>query len=249
MCGKSHPAVYELVTLLDPRIRKRGRRMCTQQHRHLIFCILPPYLLGAIARNGSPSQRAAATSTLASDQTFRALRASLAAQIPMAQRRRRVLGLTAAKQRSIFTANNAETLPGSLVRAEGAAATGDVAVDEAYDGPATLDFYSDLFGRDSIDDARSAARLSTVHYGADYDNAFWDGRRWSSVTATAGVQPLHRRRRRDRPRAHPRRHRRPRRAGLPGPAGAPERIDVRRVRVARSSRRALNRPRPPRPTG
>ncbi|MFZ1431600.1 MAG: M4 family metallopeptidase [Geminicoccaceae bacterium] len=150
--------------------------MCTQPHRHSIFCILPPYLLGAIARNGSPTQRAAAMATLASDQTFRALRASLAAQIPMAQRRRRVLGLTAAKQRSIFTANNAETLPGSLARAEGTAPSGDVAVDEAYDGLGhTWDFYQDLFGRNSIDDEGMSLN-ATVHYGQNYNNAFWNGR-------------------------------------------------------------------------
>lgn len=150
--------------------------MCTQPHRHSIFCILPPYLLGAIARNGSPTQRAAAMATLASDQTFRALRASLAAQIPMAQRRRRVLGLTATTQRSIFTANNAETLPGSLVRAEGTAATGDIAVDEAYDGLGhTWDFYQDLFGRNSIDDEGMPLN-ATVHYGQNYNNAFWNGR-------------------------------------------------------------------------
>jgi Zn-dependent metalloprotease len=150
--------------------------MCTQRHRHSIFCILPPYLLGAIARNGSPTQRAAAMATLASDQTFRALRASLAAQIPMAQRRRRVLGLTATTQRSIFTANNAETLPGSLARAEGTAATGDIAVDEAYDGLGhTWDFYQDLFGRNSIDDEGMPLN-ATVHYGQNYNNAFWNGR-------------------------------------------------------------------------
>lgn len=150
--------------------------MCTPSHRHSIFCILPPYLLGAIARNGSPSQRAAATATLASDQTFRTLRSSLAAQIPMAQRRRRVMGLTAVKQRSIFTANNTETLPGSPVRAEGTAPSGDVAVDEAYDGLGhTWDFYQDLFGRNSIDDEGMALN-ATVHYGQNYDNAFWNGR-------------------------------------------------------------------------
>lgn len=150
--------------------------MCTPSHRHSIFCILPPYVLGAVARNGSPTQRAAATATLSTDQTFRTLRASLAAQLPMAQRRRRVLGLTAAKQRSIFTANNIETLPGDPVRAEGSAATGDAAVDEAYDGlGSTWDFYQDLFGRNSIDD-EGLPLNATVHYGQNYDNAFWNGR-------------------------------------------------------------------------
>jgi Zn-dependent metalloprotease len=94
----------------------------------------------------------------------------------MAQRRRRVLGLAPVKQRTIFTAGNTETLPGSPVRTEGAPATGDVAVDEAYDGLGhTWDFYQDLFGRNSIDD-EGLALNATVHYGQAYDNAFWNGR-------------------------------------------------------------------------
>ena len=45
-------------------------------------------------------------------------------------------------QRSIHDADNDTTLPGKLVRAEGAAATKDVAVNEAYDGlGATWDLY------------------------------------------------------------------------------------------------------------
>jgi Zn-dependent metalloprotease len=145
-------------------------------HRHSIFCILPPYLLRSVVQNGSPAQRAAANATLAFDNTFRALRASLAAQIPPAQRRRRVLGLTAVKQRTIYTANNAEPLPGTPVRSEGAAPTGDLAADEAYDGlGSTWDFYYEVFKRNSIDD-EGMPLLATVHYGQGYNNAFWNGR-------------------------------------------------------------------------
>jgi Zn-dependent metalloprotease len=150
--------------------------MCTAHHRHSIFCILPPYLLHQVAQNGSPAQRAAASSTLASDATFRQLRASLAAQVPLAQRRRRVLGLVPVKQRTIYTADNQETLPGTVVRPEGAAATGDPAIDEAYDGLGhTWDFYQEILGRNSIDD-EGAALNATVHYGRAYNNAFWNGR-------------------------------------------------------------------------
>ena len=150
--------------------------MCTHAHRHSIFCILPPYLLGSIARNGSPAQRAAASTTLVTDQTFRALRVSLAAQTPLAQRRRRMLGLTAVKQRGVYTAESAETLPGRLVRAEGAPATGDLAIDEAYDGLGqTWDFYHEVFGRNSIDDEGMVLN-ATTHYGQNYNNAFWNGR-------------------------------------------------------------------------
>jgi Zn-dependent metalloprotease len=152
------------------------RTMCCKHHRHSIFCILPPYLLRAVAQNGTPAQRQAAVQTLASDSTFRALRASLAGQVPAAQRRRRVLGLTPVKQRLIHSANNEETLPGTLVRAEGADPTGDAATDEAYDGLGhTWDFYFEVFGRNSLDD-EGMPLSATVHYGQNYNNAFWNGR-------------------------------------------------------------------------
>jgi Thermolysin metallopeptidase, alpha-helical domain/Thermolysin metallopeptidase, catalytic domain len=38
----------------------------------------------------------------------------------------------------------------------------------------TFDFYWQAYGRDSIDDA-GMPLIGTVHYGEDYDNAFWNG--------------------------------------------------------------------------
>ncbi|MFJ4168571.1 M4 family metallopeptidase [Paenarthrobacter sp. NPDC089714] len=79
-------------------------------------------------------------------------------------------------KRTIYDADTSENLPGRLVRKEGAAATGDVAADEAYDGlGSTHRLYADIFGRDSIDGA-GLPLDATVHYGNLYDNAFWDGR-------------------------------------------------------------------------
>jgi Zn-dependent metalloprotease len=67
-------------------------------------------------------------------------------------------------------------LPGTPVRSEADPATGDVAVDEAYDGAGvTYDLYWNEFKRNSID-GRGMTIPSTVHYGTDYDNAFWNGR-------------------------------------------------------------------------
>jgi Zn-dependent metalloprotease len=79
------------------------------------------------------------------------------------------------KERNIFSANNGSSLPGTLVRAEGDAPTGDPAADEAYDGSgATYDLFKDVYDRNSIDN--SGMRLdSTVHYRVGYDNAFWNG--------------------------------------------------------------------------
>ncbi|WP_368496482.1 M4 family metallopeptidase [Herbiconiux sp. A18JL235] len=83
----------------------------------------------------------------------------------------------AVPDRTVYDAAGSETLPGRVVRREGAPATGDPAADEAYDGlGATHALLLDAFGRDSID-GKGLPLLASVHYGRDYDNAFWDGDR------------------------------------------------------------------------
>jgi len=78
-------------------------------------------------------------------------------------------------QRTIYTARNDEELPGTVVRNEGQDPVSDVAVDEAYDGLGqTFKFYDDIFDRNSID-GQGLHLDATVHYGQDYDNAFWNG--------------------------------------------------------------------------
>ncbi|NTX59998.1 M4 family metallopeptidase [Myxococcus sp. CA051A] len=80
-----------------------------------------------------------------------------------------------ALNRRIYNGNNASTLPGTLVRGEGQAEHPDPVVNTNYDHLGTVyDCYSELFGRDSIDNA-GAALLSTVHHRVAYVNAFWDG--------------------------------------------------------------------------
>jgi Zn-dependent metalloprotease len=81
----------------------------------------------------------------------------------------------ASPQRSIFDAGNAMQLPGRLVRQEGQAPVSDVAVDEAYDHlGATFTFFNEVFGRNSID-GQGLPLAGTVHYGQEYQNAFWNG--------------------------------------------------------------------------
>ena len=77
--------------------------------------------------------------------------------------------------RSIFNAENEENLPGKLVRGEGATRKGGTSVDEAYDYSGnTYEFFNKIFDRRSIDN--KGMRLdSTVHYGENYNNAFWNG--------------------------------------------------------------------------
>lgn len=138
---------------------------------HTLECIIPPHINKNIAENGSPEQREKAINAITSSARLRAERAVIA-EITDLVRPVAVEG----KQRFIFTANNGTNLPGTLARTEGDPPTGDLAVDEAYDGSgATYDLFMESYGRNSIDG--NGMRLdSTVHYQVGYDNAFWNGR-------------------------------------------------------------------------
>lgn len=132
-----------------------------------ICCILPPHILQNVAVNGNEAQRAWAFRTLNISEQFRGRRETVGGITFMAS--------AGTKRRTVFDAKNSQELPGTLARSEGDAPTGDVAVDEAYDGAgATYDLYEQVFERNSIDD-RGLRLDSTVHFGQKYDNAFWNG--------------------------------------------------------------------------
>ena len=129
--------------------------------------IIPPYLLEHLERTApDPTLRARYRQSLQHDATFRtrpATDATAAAET------------AGGLQRSVHDAQHETSLPGTLVRAEGAEAVEDAAVNEAYDGTgATWTMYKECFDRDSIDGA-GLPLISTVHYDRDYANAFWDG--------------------------------------------------------------------------
>ncbi|HQR27880.1 MAG TPA: M4 family metallopeptidase, partial [Nocardioides sp.] len=136
---------------------------------------VPPYLLASIVAAGRQGEagpglgdRAAGRSaqrTLRLDARFRAAREAGPVE-----------GVDTGPAWSVHTAANGTTLPGRLVRSEGQPASGDVAVDEAaVGGSGALALFADVYGRNSYDDA-GATVVMTVHYGRDYDNAFWNGR-------------------------------------------------------------------------
>ena len=85
--------------------------------------------------------------------------------------------LSDAPNRTISDAGNTQTLPGAIVRGEDDEPVADASVNEAFDGlGATFEMLLAVFGRNSLNDA-GAPLEATVHYGVDYDNAFWDGER------------------------------------------------------------------------
>jgi Zn-dependent metalloprotease len=145
--------------------------MLTDDSRHgcarAVCGILPPHILIAFCENATVEEREYALATLVLSERLRARRqllSDLPAAVPAGE-----------KRRTVFDAKHRETLPGTLVRAEGDPPGTDTAVNEAYDGAgATYDLYEQVYGRSSID-GRGLRLDSTVHYGAGYDNAFWSG--------------------------------------------------------------------------
>jgi Zn-dependent metalloprotease len=134
---------------------------------------VPPYLLDRIASSDQLTHAAqAARRTLAVDPAMRSARTRLTLSV---EGDALVAEATPAPDRTISDAQNSTTLPGITVRTEDQEPVSDESVNEAFDGLGdTFDMFWQAYERNSIDDAGTAL-LATVHYGRDYDNAFWDG--------------------------------------------------------------------------
>ncbi|MDC8639891.1 M4 family metallopeptidase [Xanthomonas hortorum] len=136
--------------------------------------ILPPYLLDHVVQAAPEHARHCAQlsrhiTAFLRQQRARGLLARAEALVADAA------PATHAVRRRIYDAQHGTALPGTLVRDEGAAATDDVAVTEAYDSlGATHVFFQTVYGRNSIDGA-GMPLIGSVHYERGYDNAFWDG--------------------------------------------------------------------------
>lgn len=136
--------------------------------------VIPSYLLARLAESGRFPRAAAAAR-----QTLTAGRPPFRARIDLSidENGALVAQLSDAPNRTISDAGNAQQLPGIVVRAEDDGPVSDAAANEAFDGlGATFEMLLTAFGRNSLDDA-GAPLDATVHYGIDYDNAFWDGQR------------------------------------------------------------------------
>jgi Zn-dependent metalloprotease len=144
-----------------------------------VQCIVPPYIVEHMAHSADPRVRERALAALAHAAAVRAVRA-FAQQLPPMMA---APSPTGRKTRLVYDARKKDRLPGKLVRREGEAKSADAAVNEAYDYSGdTYDFFHDLFGRNSLDDA-GMTLISSVHV-AEVDgagkfqpmsNAFWDG--------------------------------------------------------------------------
>jgi Zn-dependent metalloprotease len=157
-----------------------------------LHCVMPPHILASIAASDSATKkqrvRAIAALSLTNSLSSARIGYTASAQTSLIEElsfpgRAVLRGLTAGQvQRTIYTADNTQLVPGKTVRHEGdPPLTGSDAVvgavNEAYDYMGdTYNFYWQVFGRDSVDNDGLALH-GTVHFDQDYDNAFWDGQR------------------------------------------------------------------------
>jgi Zn-dependent metalloprotease len=138
---------------------------------HACCFIVPPYLLTELAKRGEADARDAALHSLELSAILRTER-----QFTPNIRAMNATVTAGGKRRRVFDAQHTENLPGKLMREEAkAVALKDLAAKEAWDGSGVVyDFYEKVLGRKSIDDLNMGLD-SSVHFGVDYQNAFWNG--------------------------------------------------------------------------
>lgn len=138
-------------------------------------CYIPPYILENMAQCEDEEIRRLAIEALQAsteDRTMRITMGAIAALSPMMTS----VSLIANKERYVYDMRQRRfLLPGRVVRKEGEAPVDDEAVNEAYDNAGiTYDFYQQVFNRNSIDN-QGMPLISSIHYGRQYNNAFWNG--------------------------------------------------------------------------
>jgi Zn-dependent metalloprotease len=144
------------------------------------FCtIVPPHLLDHLSRSGDPALYGPARRTLEYDALQRTRRRITTVRMVHGTGGAATADESAEKKpkRTISDAGHKESLPGETVRSEGESPVDDASVNRAYAGlGATFELYLKVFSRFSIDGAGMPLD-ATVHYGQEYNNAFWDGER------------------------------------------------------------------------
>jgi Zn-dependent metalloprotease len=149
-------------------------------HTMLMACscqIVPQAALERLARDKSLSteQKKSFADTMKIDAELRKLRtqngkltrvASLMAPATLA-------AVAPAPAITVFNCNHGQTLPGAPVAKPGTSP--DATAKRAFvETSSVATFYSQVFGRNSIDGA-GMTLISSIHYGENYNNAFWNG--------------------------------------------------------------------------
>jgi hypothetical protein len=137
--------------------------------------IVPSYVYTNLVEKGSPEQKSFAKDCLDFVANLTSIRGNLLLELLPAK----ISAKNSKLNRSIYDiehSSNFGNLPGKLVRKEGQVDSKDVSVNEAYNGSGkTWEFFNKILGRNSIDN-NGMELVSTVHFGRNFANAFWNGK-------------------------------------------------------------------------
>jgi len=133
-------------------------------------CFVPPHILKKLLDHADDKVRDSALKTLLITADLRGFRRAVG---PIATF---LATATGGLRRTIYDGGHTTHLPGKLVGGEGDIGSAhDPHAINAYNGLGdTYNFYKSVYNRNSIDN-RGMRLDATVHYGSDYDNAFWNG--------------------------------------------------------------------------
>ncbi len=161
-----------LIMINNRFISKYGneiKTITTGKHhsQHMCF-IIPEYMNKKIVEKGTKEQKERAWKNVIMTEQLRGRRQITGLLTSM-------LSVSDTLHRTVYDAATTENLPGKLMRVEGGKVKGGTPVTEAYDYSGdTYKYYKDVHDRNSIN-ARGMKLDSTVHYGQEYNNAFWNG--------------------------------------------------------------------------
>ncbi len=135
--------------------------MCTKHQCHIV----PPYILEALAKRGNIHCKKTLNDThriwQKRNETLNNLLKSTSQE--------------SKGERFIYDSNNQFEQRVQLVRREGEPEVPDATANKAYDTTGYVrDYFKKAFGLDSID-GNGLDIVSNIHYGVDYNNAYWDG--------------------------------------------------------------------------
>ncbi|MGB6350398.1 MAG: M4 family metallopeptidase [Pseudolabrys sp.] len=137
--------------------------------------IVPERVLKRLAtdRSFSDEQRKNFTDTIKIDTELRRLRIQAAKLTRVAGLMAEAPTVALAPAVTVYDCHHGQTLPGAQIL--NPATSPDATAKQVFSETKSVEgFYSQVFGRNSIDDA-GMTLISSIHYGVRYNNAFWNG--------------------------------------------------------------------------
>lgn len=166
--GPNRSHRHNLETDMRPQLRTHSRALC-----HFV----PPHVLKEVVEHTDGPAAAAQLhlADAARESRSNALHAAAAGAPSPAVALRLGPPPTGTSRREVYDSEHTTNQRVTLVRAEGEPATDDADALAAYDHAGVVRrFFGEVLGRSSIDN-RGLDLVLNVHFGSNYNNAFWDG--------------------------------------------------------------------------